>query len=1121
MGFDIKATADAAGKAMDSLPTSDTIMSSLPSLDSLKPLTGFLYILGAAVVVSAFMKHTTVGRRIRSAIEEVFFTNWRLALLGSTSLVLSLVAGYTTFDGLRNFTGGGTLSLAATFGIQGVMLVTAWLIGESFAAGMSHRPVKGAASAGIGGRATPWLGSIIGILFFIALATLIMNKLGAGDLKQVAASGGGNWSALGDKLLIVAVGLLGIALIALYAASDIVSPYLAGGRVILKNTMLWVMFLACMSVSVFFSFDSHFSGIFPQAERIRAAELRAQNQVSGIIASINEKIVETRLSEAESLFGSEGWRVYDAQLENLGKAAAGSTGQIEEYFNSKLEERNRAIKQQQERIATAQSGQAGLATKKTSLTDELSQLEAGRPALAAEYAEKKAALDARAKEVDAKRVEAMAEDKGVEGTGKAGRGPMYRQRMDELGKLQDYLKIGEERVKDAQKRLSAAETRIASIKRELAALDGDLAKYKGEAETAEQRIKLAQEQLPSDANARVDPARVVPAFETARADFRQDPTPDRLIALQRQCSQLYNAMAQTEVTKQKVKGLDCDPKAAAEAASVVFALVSGTDMFAKTCQGGERLAQYKTTDELFGFARKCLSDSGLPPKQTDQLRSTINFIELNRDDKAHRFVVTWNAFLDGNRLAYLALAIAITIDGLVFMSGLFGANAVRSPLQDVPSLKARTAHQLESIIENALLPHKYESAKAIIDAMRPMTPHDGFTARVHIDEGDPHAADIARVLNAGAAIGAVRYTGGSDYELRAELFEFLSIVAKKQFEADKKHVNMAELEKIVGVALLPEIGENAQVVLDHMHPITEDRGFTAEIHLAEIDEQHKRVVRNALNAGATLQVVQRVGTDTASYFIHGDFYKALARIRARTLVVGSGQQRLAGPQQGGAAQVAGGRLDAAQPQLAAAPQQPQIAPPPIPLDRDAVRRFYRGEMLAAIGLNDSTVERRLATPGLQDAALDAWKELSRLAQRNHRLDTYIRWHQEGMSQSLAQVNSSLRTAADGDQAKVDLLDEVDNEIERQLPILMLFKETQLVDSLIDNLESAASHDGGLMAAEQELLDSLRGVRFSMDQLDLATVEAWQHIGRALRALDVQAFPNVVRAPRRSNDNSRG
>ena len=53
---------------------------------------------------------------------------------------------------------------------------------------------------------------------------------------------------------------------------------------------------------------------------------------------------------------------------------------------------------------------------------------------------------------------------------------------------------------------------------------------------------------------------------------------------------------------------------------------------------------------------------------------------MNRDDKAHRFVVTWNAFLDGNRLAYLALMLAIGVDALVFMSGLFGAQALRSPL---------------------------------------------------------------------------------------------------------------------------------------------------------------------------------------------------------------------------------------------------------------------------------------------------------------------------------------------------------------------------------------------------------------------------------------------------------
>ena len=119
----------------------------------------------------------------------------------------------------------------------------------------------------------------------------------------------------------------------------------------------------------------------------------------------------------------------------------------------------------------------------------------------------------------------MAEDKGVEGTLKEGKGPVYRQRMDELGKLQASYKIKEERVKDAKKRLDAAETRIAQIKRELATIDGELAKYKGEAETAEQRIKTAQATNADDEGAKLDPARVLPAFERARAAFRQEPTP--------------------------------------------------------------------------------------------------------------------------------------------------------------------------------------------------------------------------------------------------------------------------------------------------------------------------------------------------------------------------------------------------------------------------------------------------------------------------------------------------------------------------------------------------------------------------------------------------------------------
>ena len=53
-------------------------------------------------------------------------------------------------------------------------------------------------------------------------------------------------------------------------------------------------------------------------------------------------------------------------------------------------------------------------------------------------------------------------------------------------------------------------------------------------------------------------------------------------------------------------------------------------------------------------ASACVTQ-GLHQQRTPAVGARLSSIDMNRDDKAHRFVVTWNAFLDGNRLAYLAL----------------------------------------------------------------------------------------------------------------------------------------------------------------------------------------------------------------------------------------------------------------------------------------------------------------------------------------------------------------------------------------------------------------------------------------------------------------------------------
>lgn len=1114
--MDVKATVDSVVGWLDNFVTS---AKSNPAL-----AIGLLL-----VCLAWLLKSSGVGKRISEGVQEAVFNNWRLALLGTTSVLLSMVAGYTTFDGIRNFTGGGTLSLLATIGIQGVMLVTAWLIGESFATGMNHRPAA-AQRHGFGGAAQAIGGASFGILLFIAAATMLMQWTSKGSGAAV-----GGWQVSldrwADNFLILVIGISVCALFALYSASDLVKPYLQSGRIIIKNIILWVMFLFCMSVSVFFSFDSHFSGIFPQSERVRASELRAQNQVAGIVADIGSTIQKKQAQEAEELFVADGWKAYDRNLSDLAKASQGAERDIETYFVQQMEARRAAIAQQQERIASAVSSQAGLSSKKTTLTDEISRLKADRPALAADLSEKKSELDNRSKAIDAKRVEAMAEDKGVEGTGKAGKGPVYRERMGELAKMQEFVKIQEDRVKDAQKRLTTVDTRIAQIERELAAIDGDIAKLKGEAQTAENRIKVAEESKSGEEGPKVDPARVRAAFEQARTDFRQEPTTDRLSRLQLMCTQLYGALAATPATRDRVRAIDCDPKAAVEAANRVFALNEGSAVFARQCQGGDKLNQHTTADDLFGFARKCLADSGLASKETDQLRTKINFIELNRDDKAHRFVVTWNAFLDGNRLAYLALAIAITIDSLVFMSGLFGANAVRSPLSDVPSSKARSGRQLEAIIDTALIPHKFETARLVLGAMKPMTQREGYMARVVVDDHDPHAGDLRRVLNAGTTIGAVRHAEHDEnsYEIRSELFEYLSTVAKKEFDSNREHVSLAELERTVTVALLPEVGPNSEMILSYMHPIREDRGFMAEIRLEEVktaDEadgtRHLRTVRNALNAGATFDRVQRVGQEATHYYVHGDFYKTLVRIRGRLLTSAAHPRSLAGPASNGGP-LHGGSVKERTEKLEATPQRRQIQPPkppapdaghgPLAASEQDVERahiYYWSELVSALGIDAQLALPRLNAPSTAAEAQEVWAMLMRLAETNDRLSGFIEEHKEAQEDALSRTYTKLRGEANGDQNLVDQLDRADDDIQRKLSILMLFPENGLLDYLIANLEQAAGPDDGISHVEQKLLDELRQVRRTLTDADLADPETWTRVGVALQRIAAEQRAQIAR-----------
>ena len=1095
--------------------------------DGQAQLASIFIFLGFLTVVGIFVRR--IWRRAVSTIEDTIFSNWRLALLGATGIVLSLASGWTTWDGMRNFTAEPTLSLMITFGIQGVMLIVAWLIGESFATGMSLR-----ASGGSGG----W-DLIVTALFSVLAIVATMFYFGQGT--GADGTSPANWfdsetaNTIKNFSLFGSVTALVLAFFIAATKSDVGANYVQSARLIIKNSMLWLMFLACMATSVFFSFDSLFSTIFPAEERKRAAEIRATNEVGRIVTDIGSQATKRRIEEAHTLFQAPAWIAYEDELDKVAALARVAPDKIRAQIARELEEQKSRVAKLEEQRATATGGQAGLQARKQRLTEELSQIQGERPEAVAEANTQKGVVAEIQKRLDEQRTKVLAEEKGVEGSGKVGRGQFWRAAKAEEDKIRAELQIANERLRNPQSRFETIDKRIAQIKVELAQIDGDLARLKGEADTASQMINVAKAGNAVENANRFDPSSGVAALERERQAFRQKPDRTTLAAIQSQCSALVSAGVKVESLRNDALAIDCNPKQATEAAARVFALDEGLKLFARNCSGGEKLPSADGTDALLEFGRRCLQDSGLSSADSSALGAALSHIDLNRDDKAHRFVVTWNAFQDGNRLAYLALTIAIAIDSLVFMSGLFGANAVRSPLSDVPSLKARSAQQLEAIIENALLPDTFANADAVLAAMQPITPIDGFTQEVivPIDESI-NRNRVVKVLNAAATIGAVHrdVNRPERYLIRPELFEFLSGVAKRSFESNKENVKIAELKHVVTVALQPDVGRNAEIVLNNLTPINEKEGFASQVRLSDVGTDERPIVRRTLNAGATLQYVQHFERKTNDqpddlYFVHGQLYKTIALISAANprpaapaLLAQPSAPALEGPPQG---PLNGGPLNPAHRPVEPPPQAPvarvpQTAKaPPRQLtqaaltqqERERLEALYEDELLGSLGLNSQTVADRFIGEGAQEAALSVWKELQRHSGRNPELSYLLRKFQNDQEKVLDATYVSLKNGTISDQRKVNLLDACDQHIREALPALMLFPETGLVRFLIDELEQAAAPDDGQQPEEHVLLEQLRQINELMSHCDLSEVGDWNRVRRILAPSNITDLPQFM------------
>lgn len=526
-------------------------------------------------------------------------TNERLFLMGLTSLALSLASGWTTFEGMTNFTRSPVLCFLITFGVQGIMLVSAWMIGETLV------PTK--------------------------------NKKDGGEQRN---------------LLVTAV---------------------MGPISFFKVWMIWAIFFFAMAISVFFSFDSLFSSIFSEEERQRAGEIRAQNQVGGVLTDLKKRVEQRKFEAIDGLFNSASWKDYNNRLDQMGKIARSAPELVEQQLLNKLRGEQAEIARHQETLAQAKGQKAALKAQQLKIEQGINRLNADRPGLSAEVDQLRQQLREKQRLLDQKLAEAAKEARGIGSTGREGEGPKFRAIKKEERRIRAERDVINTQKDLAATRLEQLDEKVAKLNQELELINGEVAKIEGKASVANQFIEAQTKRQSENITQDLSATASIDSLDAARDQFGQEPSKATFLNIQKNCTNLHNALTEVPKIAAEIRAISCEPGAAtATIASRIFTLQAAQQSQANKCTIGKGRRSTKI-DSLLKLGQRCIQGSGLPEQDANSFRNILSRIDLNRDDKAKNFVVTLNAFDDGNWLAYLALGLAIAIDSLVFIAGLIGA----------------------------------------------------------------------------------------------------------------------------------------------------------------------------------------------------------------------------------------------------------------------------------------------------------------------------------------------------------------------------------------------------------------------------------------------------------------
>ena len=804
------------------------------------------------------------------------FANWRIALLAMTSVVLSIASGWTTWDGMSNFTSAPALSFLITFGIQSVLLISAWMLGEAlvnrFRSTTSDRMFS----------------SLLVVLAALLGLALLAGAVSGGQDPEFLSehyvgliSSTGFWIGL---LVAVAVVLAGLVYRWITQSVQRRNPT----RALMNTAMLSLMFAACMATSVFFSFDSLFSSVFPDSERARASEIRAQSRVDGILNDLTGETQRASLTLQSRIVSGPIWTAYRSNIDKL-------RSQMEERA-ANLEKQAQALRDKSRESALALDQQRSLLqVRQERAADELAAANANLVALKeamqrlrTERAERENKLRTLDEQIAAKTAAAEAELQGLGATAQRGRGPIYRtitadKRRLEIDKRRQVseLEILDEQIRRHSEKLTAAER---DVEKRTVANAGASAQLRTVGQTP-QATSLTDNEAQRAALLAASNK-----LEQSRIAFEQTFAGGALATLEKDCATGVELLG-VHTSETGSTPVSCTASDVRVAIAPVHAMRDGVALVNERCKGegtGSDGQPAGSIDQLVNHARECVQLAALPAELSATLRRRIDDLQRNRDDLAHRFIVTMNAFSDGNRLAYLALAIALCIDFLVFIAGLLGAATRSSPFTSLPNALGHTVAGADRIMRSALFPNLPRTAQAALSAVRPVSGAqanqgiEGWTHQIALDDRKLGGrAELSRIVNAAASIGAAqRVAGNRDlYRLRREVVDFLALHTIDP-DWQKKH----EPQPRERARLVEALGEDprkvAVITSAYLRPAEPDGDFTLALSLDDVDNADKATVTRALAAAAIAKEALPAGNGapTGHYRIHRDFAETLLEL---------------------------------------------------------------------------------------------------------------------------------------------------------------------------------------------------------------------------------------------------